>query len=65
MREDARDVGGLGGAGIVEARLEDILAVWEGVIYDRVSDRGDNVEELKLDWCCKSEIKLLLRTSGR
>jgi len=34
MREDARDVGGLSGAGMVEARLEDILAVWEGVTYD-------------------------------
>ena len=34
MREDARDVGGLGGAGMVEARLEDILAMPEDDNYD-------------------------------
>jgi hypothetical protein len=27
IRDDARDVGGLGGAGMVEARLEDIVPV--------------------------------------
>lgn len=29
VREDAREVGGLGGAGIVEARLDDIVPVNE------------------------------------
>ncbi len=34
VREDARDVGGLGGVGIVDTRLEDILAILEDITYD-------------------------------
>jgi len=31
IRDDAREVGGLGGAGMVEARLDDIVLIGEGI----------------------------------
>jgi hypothetical protein len=34
VREDARDVGGLGGTGIVEARFEDMVPIWKGIDYE-------------------------------
>jgi hypothetical protein len=40
VREDAREVGGFGGAGIVEARLDDIVPVESGANCDCGSSRS-------------------------